>query len=96
MMARPKDAVHIFAPRCFAADWRRTETEAGPIFSHGGSLAGTSTLLVRRPDSRNWVVLFNTRNSPHTFGPASAFEREMTSVLDSIERWHAHDLFSDF
>ena len=96
MLARPKDAVNAFAPSCYVAGWRREETEAGPIFSHGGSLAGTSTLLVRRPDGRNWVVLFNTRTTPHTFGPASAFKQEMTAALDSIKQWPERDLFSNF
>ncbi len=83
-------------PHRYTAGWARWETDHGPIFSHSGSLAGTSTLLVKRPDGRNWVVLINTRTSPHTFSPATAMMSGMNAVLDTIEPWPAHDLFTHF
>jgi len=81
---------------CYAAGWGRRETPAGVELSHSGSLSGTSTLLVKRPDGRNWTVLFNTRNSPRTSALSSALRPELHRVLDGVSKWPAHDLFARF
>jgi N-acyl-D-amino-acid deacylase len=86
---KPKD-------RCYAAGWARLETDSGPVFSHGGSLAGTSTYFVKRPDGRNWVILFNTRGSPHSSFLPNSIEPDLNRVLDSVNDWPTHDLFASF
>jgi len=82
--------------RCYAAGWARRETADGPVFTHGGALAGTSTYLYKRADGRNWIVLFNARRSPRTSYLPRAIESELNRVLDNVAGWPTHDLFPDF
>ncbi len=44
---------------------------------HTGSLSGTATILIRRHDGRNFVVLFNARSSPD----AAHFGRDIDPLL---------------
>ena len=62
---------------------------------HNGSLPGTSTLIVRRHDGRNWVILFNTRSSPHGVKPASAVDRVLHRAANEVVEWPEYDLFAD-
>ena len=80
----------------YAAGWGRRETPAGPEFAHSGALSGTATILVKRPDGRNWTVLFNTRGGPRADYFPTALKPELTRILDSIAKWPAHDLFAKF
>jgi N-acyl-D-amino-acid deacylase len=81
---------------CYAAGWGRRESPAGAEFSHSGALSGTSTLLVKRPDGRNWTVLFNSRGGPRADFFPTALKPKMSRVLDEIKTWPAHDLFAKF
>lgn len=48
----------------YSLGWQnRVVGEHGANHWHTGSLGGTATLMVRRHDGRNWVVLFNARSS---------------------------------
>lgn len=78
---------------CYAAGWRRAEAADGVTFSHGGALAGTSSYIVKRPDGRNWVVLFNTRRSARGSYLPSAIRSELNRILDQVRDWPTHDLF---
>lgn len=64
--------------------------------AHSGSLPGTSTKLIRRPDGRNVVILFNTRVSPLANRMSAALEAELMPVIDAIEEWPEQDLFEKF
>ncbi|GEP43486.1 serine hydrolase [Brevifollis gellanilyticus] len=86
---KPKEVVYV----CGLA---RRETPAGTSFSHGGSLPGTSTLMMKRPDGRTWTVLFNTRSSPQSDALARTLQLDLDKVLDSIRTWPKHDLFGKF
>ena len=86
---KPKDAVYV-------AGLRRRETPAGPEFSHSGSLQGTSTLMMKRADGRNWIVLFNARSSPQSAAFSRTLQPEMDRALDAIRHWPKHDLFTKF
>lgn len=55
--------------------------------AHGGSLPGTNTRLVRRPDGRNFAILFNTRLSRHATRVVSALLPELTAAIDKVEQW---------
>lgn len=57
--------------------------------SHGGSLPGTSTLLRRRADGRNFAILFNTRVSPRAGRVVSAILPELSKAIDEIDTWPA-------
>lgn len=63
---------------------------------HTGSLPGTSTLLVRRHDGRNWVILFNARVSPHTSQLSSEADRLLHRAADQVTEWPEYDLFEEY
>jgi CubicO group peptidase (beta-lactamase class C family) len=50
---------------------------------HTGSLAGTSTLLVRRADGVTWAVLFNSREAAGKAVPSRAIEPLLTEAADA-------------
>ncbi len=65
---------------------------------HTGSLTGTTSLLVRRWDGLDWVVLFNQRDDPGD--PASshylAIDGSLHTAADAVQRWPTHDLFEEY
>lgn len=61
---------------------------------HTGSLAGTSTLLVRRHDGLNWAVLFNTRKGTAGKSLSSVIDPLMHEAANAVVTWPKHDLFS--
>ncbi len=63
---------------------------------HTGSLPGTATILVRRHDGRNWVVLFNARVSPHASHLGRAIDPLLHAAADEVEQWPSEDRFSKF
>ena len=54
---------------------------------HGGSLDGTSTLLVRRHDGLAWAVLFNSRASANKKEPAAAIDPLLHQAADKVKSW---------
>jgi len=52
---------------------------------HSGALAGTSTLLVRRHDSLNWAILFNTRAAKNAEYLSAVIDPLMHKALNSIK-----------
>jgi hypothetical protein len=82
--------------RCYASGCARNETSDGPYLSHGGALAGTATYLVKRTDGRNWIVLFNTRQSPDSDDLPRTLEPALNRVLDAVATWPERDLFPQF
>lgn len=86
---KPKEVVYV-------CGLSRRETPAGSVFGHSGSLPGTSTLMLKRPDGRCWIVLFNTRSSPESAALSRTIQPEMDRVLDDIRAWPKHDLFGKF
>jgi N-acyl-D-amino-acid deacylase len=63
---------------------------------HTGSLPGTATILLRRHDGRNLVVLFNSRVSPQATHLGREITRRLHETTDSITDWPEIDLFDDF
>ncbi len=63
---------------------------------HAGSLPGTSTLLVRRHDGRNWVLLFNSRVSPHISHLSKEADGLLHKAAAEVVEWPAHDLFDEY
>lgn len=81
----------------YVLGWGKRHSPAGAQYSHSGSLAGTSTLLVRRPDGRNWVVLFNGRSGPKASRFSAALQKELDPLLDELSATKpAKDLFASF
>jgi len=66
------------------------------LHNHAGSLPGTATLVMRRPDGRNVVVLFNTRVSPKTNQLTRDIDVLLQKLIDSTKTWPAENRFSEF
>ncbi len=60
---------------------------------HTGSLDGTAAILIRRADGRNFVVLFNSRVSPHVSHLATAIDPLLHKAAEGVEQWPEVDLF---
>lgn len=54
---------------------------------HGGSLDGTSTLLVRRFDGLNWAVLFNQRNCADGKTASSKIDPLLHRAANAVKTW---------
>jgi N-acyl-D-amino-acid deacylase len=63
---------------------------------HTGSLPGTTTIMIRRHDGRNFVGLLNTRVSPATSPLGGDLDREINSASARVDSWPDYDLFPDF
>jgi N-acyl-D-amino-acid deacylase len=63
---------------------------------HTGSLDGTSGILIRRHDRRNFIVLFNARVSPHTGHLATAIDPLLHQAADAVQDWPQEDLFAEY
>ncbi|MHB8902965.1 MAG: serine hydrolase domain-containing protein, partial [Thermoguttaceae bacterium] len=59
---------------------------------HTGSLPGTATLLVRRHDGRNWVLLLNSRTSPHSTDLIKQADPLLHRAADEVTQWPEQDL----
>jgi N-acyl-D-amino-acid deacylase len=95
---RAKTIEQMFAPpnpaeakkdAWYAMGWnvRPRQCAGKPNIWHGGSLDGTSTLLVRRCDGLSWAVLFNTRRERRKKEPADAIDPLMHGAADAVKRW---------
>jgi N-acyl-D-amino-acid deacylase len=63
---------------------------------HTGSLDGTSTILVRRHDGLNWVVLFNRRVGYQTGHVASTIDPLVHKAANVVVKWPKRDMFSRY
>ena len=90
MYARPPGAAGHTADgepkdRYYSLGWsNRTWEDGGVTRSHGGSLSGTATVLVKRPDGRNWALLFNARGGPGVSHFASGLREALETELDAV------------
>ncbi len=69
-------------PRYYGLGWSVSILDGGAQrWEHSGSLPGTATLLVRRPDGRNIAILLNTRSSARGVRPDTALEAAIAKAL---------------
>lgn len=54
---------------------------------HTGSLAGTATILIRRHDGHNFVVLFNARSSPDEAHFGRAIDPLLHRAANEVKKW---------
>jgi N-acyl-D-amino-acid deacylase len=82
-------------PAYYACGWQvRTLGARGRVNAwHTGSLSGTSTLLVRRFDGKNWAVLFNMRMARNGRRLALVIDPLIHRAADSVKHWPDTDLF---
>ena len=63
---------------------------------HTGSLSGTSAILIRRHDGRNFVALFNSRQSPHAARLSEAIDPVLHRAANQVIQWPDTNLFGEF
>jgi N-acyl-D-amino-acid deacylase len=81
----------------YSLGWfNRTVGEGRVNHWHTGSLDGTATILIRRHDGRNFVVLFNARVSPYSRHLATAVDPLLHQAASEVEQWPQEDLFANF
>jgi N-acyl-D-amino-acid deacylase len=102
MYARPPglaghDADGKPTPTYYSCGWSNRVVADGKFNRwHTGSLPGTATILVRRHDGLNWVVLFNSRVSPRAAHLGRAVDGLVHQAADRVEQWPDGDLFEEF
>ena len=94
MFARPEGGAGVDEqgqpkPAYYACGWnvRPVGTSGASNTWHGGSLPGTSTLLVRRHDGIDWAVLFNRRERSGKLRPSHDADQRINQALNAIRRW---------
>jgi N-acyl-D-amino-acid deacylase len=63
---------------------------------HAGSLPGTTALVVRRHDGRNWVVLCNASVGKDGISLVRVIDPLVHAAAKEVPSWPEYDLFDDF
>lgn len=75
-------------PTYYGHGWSvKTNDDGEFTASHSGSLPGTNTILVRRPDGRNVALLFNTRVTANLSRVTGAVLPPIMNAIDRINDW---------
>lgn len=78
----------------YAGGWLVRPTQGDANWWHGGSLPGTTSLLVRSYHNFSWVALFNARSGVGNFD--GELDTALWSALGNVASFPTHDLFSAF
>jgi N-acyl-D-amino-acid deacylase len=78
----------------YAAGWLVRPTQGDATWSHGGSLPGTTSILVRSYHNFAWVALFNAR--PATGNLDGELDSALWNALAHVTSFPTHDLFASF
>jgi N-acyl-D-amino-acid deacylase len=95
MFARPEGAAGFEPdgrPRAayYGCGWNvRPVGRRGRNTWHGGLIAGTSALLVRRHDGLDWAVLFNTQSAPDGRVLGNLIDPLLHRAADAVRAWPA-------
>jgi N-acyl-D-amino-acid deacylase len=93
MFARPRGAAGFEpdgTPRAayYGCGWNvRPTGDRGRNTWHGGLIAGTSALLVRRHDGLDWAVLFNTQSAPDGRVLSGIIDPLLHRAADAVRAW---------
>jgi hypothetical protein len=79
----------------YGCGWSVRTAGAGLNTWHNGSLPGTSTLMVRRYDGLDWVVLFDQRDDPSGLNYGD-IDGALHTAADAVTRWPSGDLFPNY
>lgn len=86
---RPKEAY-------YGCGWDVRPMGAGRLNTwHGGLIAGTSALLVRRRGEFCWAVLFNTDSDPKGRVLSGIIDPMVHGAVDAVREWPEEDLFGE-
>ncbi len=78
----------------YAGGWLVRPTQGEASWWHGGSLPGTTSILVRSYHNFSWVALFNARSETGNF--AGELDATLWDALGRVTSFPTHDLFSTF
>jgi CubicO group peptidase (beta-lactamase class C family) len=78
----------------YAGGWMIRPTQGDANWWHGGSLPGTTSLLVRSYHNFSWVALFNARSDTGNFD--GELDAALWKALAGVTSFPTHDLFSTF
>jgi CubicO group peptidase (beta-lactamase class C family) len=78
----------------YAAGWLVRPTQGDANWWHGGSLPGTTSILVRSYHDFSWVALFNARSG--TGNLDGELDAALWTALAGATSFPAHDLFATF
>ncbi len=78
----------------YAGGWLIRPTQGDANWWHGGSLPGTTSILVRSYHNFSWVALFNARSATGNFD--GELDAALWNALAQVTSFPAHDLFSIF
>jgi N-acyl-D-amino-acid deacylase len=78
----------------YAAGWLVRPTDGDATWSHGGSLPGTTAMLVRTHHNYSMVGLFNARSL--TANTEAELYAALWNALAGVTSLPSHDLFSSF
>jgi len=78
----------------YAGGWLVRPTQGDATWWHGGSLPGTTSILVRSYNNFSWVALFNARSETGNFN--GELDAALWAALVSVTSFPTHDLFSTF
>jgi N-acyl-D-amino-acid deacylase len=78
----------------YAGGWWVRPTQGDASWWHGGTLPGTTGMLVRTYQNFSWVALFNTRSL--TANLEAEVDAALWKAFGGVKSFPTHDLFSTF
>jgi CubicO group peptidase (beta-lactamase class C family) len=78
----------------YAGGWFVRPTQGDANWWHGGTLPGTTSMLVRRYDNVSWVGLLNARSL--TANLEAELDAALFNAFAGVTTFPSHDLFSSF
>jgi hypothetical protein len=78
----------------YAGGWWVRPTQGDASWWHGGTLPGTTAMLVRTYHNFSWVGLFNTRSL--TANLEAEVDAALGKAFGGVTSFPTHDLFSAF
>ncbi|MEW9528842.1 serine hydrolase domain-containing protein [Microbispora sp. NPDC049125] len=80
----------------YGMGWMVRAVNGGRSTWHNGSIAGTTTLMVRRYDDLSWVVLFDQRDDSSGLEYDATLDDLMHTAANSVTSWPTTDLFPSY
>ncbi|KAB8180410.1 serine hydrolase domain-containing protein [Microbispora catharanthi] len=97
-MFAPPSNYNLTDPSWYGMGWSVRPVNGSRSTWHSGSIAGTTTLMVRRWDGLSWVVLFDQRDDPSGLGYDNEIDNLMHQAADSVrsDSWPSTNLFPSY